>query len=87
MTTNVSLSGKIKQMKNECPYELADRISSVMEYVMTGNPGFVRGGLVHRSMLLEAVDDVREGISSVTPDPSDNNDILLRASKFVEEKV
>ncbi|XP_073459048.1 uncharacterized protein [Aquarana catesbeiana] len=80
VTTNVCLSGKIRQMKDECPYELADRISIVMGYVMTGNPGFERGGLVHRAMLLEALDgDVREGILSVTPDPSDYSDILLRA--------
>ncbi|KAM5193610.1 LOW QUALITY PROTEIN: uncharacterized protein ACMZJ9_017894 [Mantella aurantiaca] len=87
VTTNVSLSGKIKQMKNECPYELTDRIASVMENVMPGNPGFERGGMIHRAMLLEALDsEVREGILSVTPDPVDYNDILLRADNLWRRK-
>ncbi|KAM5129973.1 uncharacterized protein ACMZJ9_020428 [Mantella aurantiaca] len=87
VTTNVSLSGKIKQMKNECPYELTDRIASVMENVMPGNPGFERGGVIHREMLVEALDsEVREGILSVTPDPSDYNDILLRADNLWRRK-
>lgn len=87
VTTNVSLSGKISQMKNECPYELADRIRIVMEHVTTGNPGFEHGGLDHRAMLLEALgSDVREGILSVTPDPSDYNDILLRADNLWRRK-
>ncbi|OCT72089.1 hypothetical protein XELAEV_18035063mg, partial [Xenopus laevis] len=61
ITLNVSLSGKIKQMKQECPYELCDRIATVMDQLMTGNPGFEHGGLLHRVMLLEALEeDFRE---------------------------
>ncbi|KAM5158274.1 uncharacterized protein ACMZJ9_009549 [Mantella aurantiaca] len=87
VTTDVSLSGKIKQMKNECPYELTDRIANVMDHVMTGNPGFEHGGVVHRAMLLDALDnEVREGILSVTPDPSEYKDILLRADNLWRRK-
>nr|AAH72122.1 Xmc protein [synthetic construct] len=83
ITLNVSLSGKIKQMKQECPYELCDRIATVMDQLMTGNPGFEHGGLLHRVMLLEALEeDVREGILSVTPDPTDLKDMLLRADNL-----
>ncbi|OCT62612.1 hypothetical protein XELAEV_18043697mg [Xenopus laevis] len=57
ITLNVSLSGKIKQMKQEYPYELCDRIATVMDQLMTGNPGFEHGCLLHRVMLLEALED------------------------------
>ncbi|KAM5145524.1 uncharacterized protein ACMZJ9_012872 [Mantella aurantiaca] len=86
VTTNVSLSGKIKQMKNECPYELTDRIANIMELVVN-DPGFEHGGVIDREMLLEALDsEVRESILYVTPDPIDYNDILLRADNFWRRK-
>ncbi|OCT78914.1 hypothetical protein XELAEV_18030003mg [Xenopus laevis] len=83
ITLNVSLSGKIKQMKQKCPYELCDRIATIMDQLLTGNPVFENGGLLHRVMLLEALEeDVREGILSVTSDPIDLKDILLRADNL-----
>eukprot|EP00079_Xenopus_tropicalis_P015258 XP_004912709.1 PREDICTED: uncharacterized protein LOC101733854 [Xenopus tropicalis] len=83
ITSNVSLSGKLKQMKQECPYELSHRIATVMEQILIDNPGFEHGGLIHRVMLLEALEeDVREGILSITPDPTDLKDILLRADNL-----
>ncbi|OCT78913.1 hypothetical protein XELAEV_18030001mg [Xenopus laevis] len=83
ITLNVSLSGKIKQMKQECPYELCDRIATIMDQLLTGNPVFENGGLLHRVMLLEALEeDVREGILSVTSDPIDLKDVLLRVDNL-----
>ncbi|CAH2329505.1 Hypothetical predicted protein [Pelobates cultripes] len=56
VTSNVSLSGKIKQLKQDSPYELSARISTVMEQFGVSNPGFEQGGLVHRSRFLDALD-------------------------------
>ncbi|CAH2250620.1 marginal coil Xmc L homeolog, partial [Pelobates cultripes] len=65
ITSNVSLSGKIKQLKQESPYELSARISTVMEQFGVSNPGFEEGGLVHRSMFLDALEeDIKDEILS-----------------------
>lgn len=47
-----------------------------MAYVMSRNLGFEHGGLIHRAMLLEALDgDIQEYFLSVTPEPYDYSDI------------
>ncbi|XP_053550201.1 LOW QUALITY PROTEIN: uncharacterized protein LOC128641694 [Bombina bombina] len=81
--SDVSLCGKIKQLKNESPYELSDRISTVLKNVIVHNSGFEHGGMVHRTIFLDALEEnIRESILSVTPNPSDLNDILLRADNL-----
>ncbi|CAH2245710.1 Hypothetical predicted protein [Pelobates cultripes] len=88
VASNVSLSGKIKQLKQESPYELSARISSVMEQFGVSNPGFEQGGLVHRSMFLDALEqDIKDEILSVTPNPSEMCDLLLRADNLWRRKV
>ncbi|XP_053308766.1 uncharacterized protein LOC128495301 [Spea bombifrons] len=88
ITSGMSLSGKIKQLKQESPYELSARISTVMEQLVVSNPGFEQGGLMHRSMFLDALEqEVREEILSVTPDPSEMCDILLRADNLWRRKI
>ncbi|XP_063309183.1 uncharacterized protein LOC134609437 [Pelobates fuscus] len=88
ITSNVSLSGKIKQLKQESPYELSARISTVMEQFGVSNPGFEQGGMVHRSMFLDALEeDIKDEILSVTPNPSEMCDLLLRADNLWQRKV
>ncbi|XP_063291632.1 uncharacterized protein LOC134576879 [Pelobates fuscus] len=88
VTSNVSLSGKIKQLKQESPYELSARISTVMEQFGVTNPGFEQGGMVHRSMFLDALEeDIKDEILSVTPNPSEMCDLLLRADNLWRRKV
>ncbi|XP_063312458.1 uncharacterized protein LOC134612004 [Pelobates fuscus] len=88
ITSNVSLSGKIKQLKQESPYELSARISTVMEQFGVSNPGFEQGGMVHRSMFLDALEeDIKDEILSVTPNPSEMCDLLLRADNLWRRKV
>ncbi|CAH2293130.1 Hypothetical predicted protein [Pelobates cultripes] len=88
VTSNVSLSGKIKQLKQESPYELSARISTVMEQFGVSNPGFEQGGMVHRSMFLDALEqDIKDEILFVTPNPSEMCDLLLRADNLWRRKV
>ncbi|KAM8939272.1 LOW QUALITY PROTEIN: uncharacterized protein RCH25_052861 [Pelodytes ibericus] len=84
---NVSLSGKIKQLKQESPYELSSRIAVIMALLVPTNPGFVEGDIVHRFMFMDALEEsLREEILCVTPDPRDLNDILLRADNWWRKK-
>ncbi|KAM8972142.1 LOW QUALITY PROTEIN: uncharacterized protein RCH25_017760 [Pelodytes ibericus] len=84
IASNVSLSGKIKQLKQESPYELS---SVIMALLVPTNPGFVEGDIVHRVMFMDALEEsIREEILCVTPDPRDLNDILLRADNLWRKK-
>ncbi|KAM8977236.1 uncharacterized protein RCH25_041741 [Pelodytes ibericus] len=87
IASNVSLSGKIKQLKQESPYELSSRIAVIMALLVPTNPGFVEGDIVHRVMFMDALEEsLREEILCVTPDPRDLNDILLRADNWWRKK-
>lgn len=67
-------------MQNESPYELSHRIATIMELLVGNNLAFERGGLIHMSMFLDALhEDIKQNILSVTPNPHDLKDILLRA--------
>ncbi|KAM8927720.1 LOW QUALITY PROTEIN: uncharacterized protein RCH25_007983 [Pelodytes ibericus] len=87
IASNVSLSGKIKQLKQESPYELSSRIAVIMALLVPTNPGFVEGDVVHRVMLMDALEEsIREEILCVTPYPRELNDILLRADNWWRKK-
>ncbi|OCT74363.1 hypothetical protein XELAEV_18033336mg [Xenopus laevis] len=66
ITLNVSLSGKIKQMKQECPYELCDRIVKVMDQLLTRNPGFEHEAELSKLMC----------VSLITSDVIDQGDVF-----------